>query len=345
VASRHVRSAVVMIGMLGLATYAVAIFPSADAPPPALPHYPSVITTPRLAVTFPGEHVSFRSREYPNELQAYADLVRLRTRASPEAKPFVSIGESGRPAITLELPNNLLEAVPIAQRLRADSEATDSDWMLTRPDDIRQWQEESMLLDRAYSNLPFSGTGNLESASASIVADILTLSRVYGIPLRLFRPAGENSLQTVQWKRHPAADEVVLLRVPGAQLVTDNDAIRWQEIRSALTQAHYLYWRSGSASSRVPQCLRPPTELSEDVAPRALFTYSAILIRDLIDKAGGDDPRLLSAYTDRPDNPNVRHDVGVRRAAFYARRLLAYAFAINRAKLTAELRNPSLRQR
>ena len=85
---------------------------------------------------------------------------------------------------------------------------------------------------------------------------------------------------------------------------------------------------------------RPQAVLREELPPGVLLTYAGLLLRDLLDKTGGGESDAWEAYSTPPDDPNVRQEVGVRRASLYARRLLRHAVDLNRIVVLSNINTP-----
>ncbi len=165
--------------------------------------------------------------------------------------------------------------------------------------------------------------------------DIVTVADFYSLPLEFFLGIGamENNymnaagdLNHTVWKRRAAPGDIVLKRARGRVLVRDESQGVWQITRETLRYTHNLYLQDKRDYSRMPEALRPPQKLDLDrVEPRVLTTYAGLLLRELLDRCGGDVDRALGAYNGGLRNPNMIYAQGVRAAAEHARSLMEHA--------------------
>lgn len=318
-----------------LSTYVFAVLWE----PPELvgiaPQHPAVVAHPKVAITFPGRHLIARAGEYPDELDAYQAVLNLRETAGP-AVPIAATRSTASAAVILELPDDLLQTVPILEQLRGTLLGRSVDWAVTGREQLRQWREESLLFEEIYGDLP-RRRKTAPGQPAYIVRDIVTVARFYDLSPRFFRPVPyPHRLPASRWTRYPRANQAVLLRNPAAALVVENDSVEWQEVLDALIHAQALVDADRRDYASLPDRLQPSRRLDLETRPDALFTYAGVLLRHLVDKAGGENLEAITARADRPDNPNVRYDPGVRRAAMYARRVLTHALHVNRLHVLAQ---------
>jgi soluble lytic murein transglycosylase-like protein len=62
-----------------------------------------------------------------------------------------------------------------------------------------------------------------------------------------------------------------------------------------------------------------------NVNGEALTTYAGLIVRDLLDRFGGDVDQAIGAYNGGARNPNPAYAAGVKNVALYARRVLEHA--------------------
>jgi hypothetical protein len=168
-----------------------------------------------------------------------------------------------------------------------------------------------------------------------LAGDILDVAEFYQLPLDYLLGIGamENNYMHVRgdlkhsiWKRRPAKDDVVLERRGGRVRVLNDSAGVWQITRETLRHAHRLFLADKRDYSRLAPHLRPGKNLDvNEVAPDVLTTYAGILLRDLLDRFGGDVARAVGAYNGGPGNPNMRYSGGVQAAASHARQIVEQA--------------------
>ena len=328
------RTAGLLLVLSAIAAYALAVVSRPEDVIRVAPHHPVVIVAPQTTMTFPGMHLMADAGTFRDELSAYAAVREMRRRGTP-AMPLAIVHHDKAVAVRLELPNDLLQAIPLVNHLRTSGLIGEQDWAVAPTADVNGWRDVSTLFDQLYSEVPLRSTRRAESAH--VVADMLEIARFFGLSVRYFQPVPHaHSPPASNWTRQPAAGDVVLLRIPGATLVADKAAVEWQEISEALAHAQAVLDSGSWDYSKLSSHLRP-NGAPADTRPEVLLTYAGALMRHLVDTAGVTAPETIAAWADRPDNPNVRHDPGVRRAALYARRVLAYAVHINRTNLLARL--------
>lgn len=328
----YLASAAAALGVMALTTFAVsALFNRTPALDPVAAHYPVVELGKRVALSFPNERLYAISRDSTDEFDGYSGLRKVKPALAEDVKSALVVTRpAGRAALVIELPNDLLTAIPAVQRLASSGTASvDSDWNLATSETFQKWSEESSLFDAAYSGLP--DVRPRAPDTPHIVADLVSLSKTFRLPLRVFQRFTDPDADALglRWKARADEQDIIVSRVPGQVLTADVNAVSWHEIRTALVHAHSLL-RTCYDSYGIPADLRPPSEFRDDMPARALLTYAAVLLRDLANRTGIQDADLLNGYMDSTDDPNIRHDVGVRRSALVARRVLAYGFRVNR---------------
>jgi hypothetical protein len=184
-------------------------------------------------------------------------------------------------------------------------------------------------------------------AAERLASDILTVAGFYDIPIDFFVGIGamENNYMDVKgdigntiWKRRAEKGDVVLRRRRGRVLVLNESSGVWQITRETLRYAHRLYLRDTREYGKLPEHLRPPTELDlENIPSELLTTYAALLFRDLIDRFEGDFVLAAGAYNGGPGNPNAEYSAAVQSIAKYARRIFEQAAALH-GKSVVEMR-------
>src|SRR5512146_2264047 len=128
------------------------------------------------------------------------------------------------------------------------------------------------------------------------------------------------------WKRKAQPGDIVLKRRRGRVLVLNYSIGVWQITRETLRYAHQLFLADKRDYSQLPERLRPSKELDLDqVDSHVLTTYAGLLIRDLLDRFGGDVTKAIGAYNGGPRNPNPSYAEGVATVADYARNVLQQA--------------------
>jgi hypothetical protein len=172
-----------------------------------------------------------------------------------------------------------------------------------------------------------------------LASDIIAVAKFYSLPLDFFLGVGamENNFLDVRgdlkhtiWKRHPDPGDIVVRRRHGRVLVRNYSIGMWQITRETLRYAHELYLKDKRDYSALPERLRPPKDLEfSKVDSHVLTTYAGLLLRDLLDRFGGDVQKAVGAYNGGPSNPNLQYADGVEQVASYARRVLEQAAFIN----------------
>ncbi len=172
-----------------------------------------------------------------------------------------------------------------------------------------------------------------------LAADIIAVAQFYSVPLDFFLGVGamENNYLEVRgdlehkvWKRRAQPGDIVLKRRRGRVLVLNYSIGVWQITRETLRYAHQLYLADTRDYSQLPERLRPPKELDLDkIDSHVLTTYAGLLLRDLLDRFGGDVTKAIGAYNGGPNNPNLTYAEGVSIVADYARNVLQQAALMN----------------
>jgi hypothetical protein len=175
--------------------------------------------------------------------------------------------------------------------------------------------------------------------ASDLAADIIAVSKFYSVPLEFFLGVGamENNYLEVRgdlehraWKRKEQPGDIVLKRRHGRVLVLNYSIGVWQITRETLRYAHRLFLADKRDYSQLPQRLRPSQDLDLDnVDSHVLTTYAGLLIRDLLDRFGGDVTKAIGAYNGGPNNPNLAYAEGVSTVAKYARNVLQQAALMN----------------
>ena len=107
----------------------------------------------------------------------------------------------------------------------------------------------------------------------------------------------------------------------------------WQITRESLRYATQLYLRDQRDYEKLPARRRPPAHLDlNNVDTDTLTTYSALLLRNLVDRFHGDIALAAGAYNGGPGNPNARYAEGVQLVANYARRIIERASELDRVR-------------
>ncbi len=177
-------------------------------------------------------------------------------------------------------------------------------------------------------------------AASRLAADIIAVAHFYNLPIDLFLGIGamENNymnvtgdLKNTVWKRRPEPGDIVLRHKRGRFLVRNHSVGVWQITRESLRYAHQLYLRDQRDYGKLPARLRPPANLDlNNVNTDTLTTYSALLLRDLVDRFHGDIALAAGAYNGGPGNPNAHYAEGVQLVANYARRVIERAAELDR---------------
>lgn len=168
-----------------------------------------------------------------------------------------------------------------------------------------------------------------------LASDILDVAHFYGLPLDYFLGVGamENNYMNVDgdlghtiWKNRAEPGDIVLQRNRKRVLVSDDSMGAWQISRETLRSAHQLYLKDKRDYSKLPPRLRPPHDLDLNSLNREhLTTYAGLLLRNLIDRFGGDVDQAIGAYNGGIGNPNPAYAAGVKNVALYARKVLEHA--------------------
>jgi len=172
-----------------------------------------------------------------------------------------------------------------------------------------------------------------------MAADIIAVANFYSLPLELFLGIGamENNFLNVMgdmehtvWKRRAAPGDLVVGRRRGRVLVWNYSLGVWQITRETLRYAQELYLKDKRDYSKLPERLRPSGELDVNaIGSHVLTTYAGLLLRDLLDRFGGDVEKAAGAYNGGPSNPNAQYASGVEQVANYARRVLSQSAMVN----------------
>jgi len=175
--------------------------------------------------------------------------------------------------------------------------------------------------------------------ATEMAADIMAVAKFYDLPLDVFLGIGamENNyldvrgdLKNTVWKRKAAKDDIILKRRRHRVLVSNYSIGPWQITRETLRHAHELYRKDKRDYSQLPERLRPPTTLELDLTnSHVLTTYAGLLLRDLLDRFGGDVKSAVGAYNGGPHRPNPEYAAGVNLVAEYARNVLERVNAAN----------------
>jgi hypothetical protein len=175
---------------------------------------------------------------------------------------------------------------------------------------------------------------SLEQAN-QLAADILDVAYFYSLPLDYFLGVGamENNymdangdLTHAVWKKRAQRDDIVLRRARKRVLVSDYSIGTWQISRETLRYAHLLYLKDTRNYELLPARLRPPQKLDlNSLNDEVLTTYAGLLLRDLLDRFGGDLDKAIGAYNGGVRSPNPAYASGVKTVAAYARRVIEHA--------------------
>ena len=172
-----------------------------------------------------------------------------------------------------------------------------------------------------------------------LAADILDIAYFYSLPLDYFLGVGamENNYMDANgdlghavWKRRAQRDDIVLRRSRRRVLVSDYSIGTWQISRETLRYAHLLYLKDTRNYDLLPARLRPPKELDlNSLNDQVLTTYAGLLLRDLLDRFGGDVDKAVGAYNGGVRSPNPAYTSGVKTVADYARRVIEHSSALD----------------
>lgn len=168
-----------------------------------------------------------------------------------------------------------------------------------------------------------------------LASDILDVAHFYNLPLDYFLGVGamENNYMDVNgdlthavWKNRAERGDIVLERGRKRVLVSDYSIGTWQISRETLRAAHQLYLKDKRHYDELPPRLRPSRELDvNSVDSEVLTTYAGLVLRDLLDRFGGDVDQAIGAYNGGIRNPNPSYAASVKNVALYARRVLEHA--------------------
>ena len=168
-----------------------------------------------------------------------------------------------------------------------------------------------------------------------LASDILDVAHFYDLPLDYFLGVGamENNYMNVDgdlahavWKKRAQSGDIILEHGRKRVLVSDYSIGTWQISRETLRAAHQLYLKDKRDYDQLPPRLRPPRDLDvNSVNSEVLTTYAGLLLRDLLDRFGGDVDQAIGAYNGGVRNPNPAYAAGVKNVALYARKVLEHA--------------------
>jgi hypothetical protein len=168
-----------------------------------------------------------------------------------------------------------------------------------------------------------------------LASDILDVAHFYDLPLDYFLGVGamENNYMNVDgdlthavWKKRAQRGDIVLRRRRRSVLVSDYSIGTWQISRETLRAAQQLYLKDNRDYGQLPPRLRPPRNLDvNDVNSEILTTYAGLVLRNLLDRFGGDVEQAIGAYNGGVRNPNSSYAASVKNVALYARRVLEHA--------------------
>lgn len=167
-----------------------------------------------------------------------------------------------------------------------------------------------------------------------LASDILDVAHFYSLPLDYFLGVGamENNYMDVNgdlthavWKKRAERGDIVLERGRKRVLVSDYSIGTWQVSRETLRAAHQLYLKDKRHYDELPPRLRPSRDLDvNSVNAEVLTTYAGLLLRNLLDRFGGDVDQAIGAYNGGVRNPNPAYAAGVKNVALYARKVLEH---------------------
>ncbi len=168
-----------------------------------------------------------------------------------------------------------------------------------------------------------------------LASDILDVAHFYDLPLDYFLGVGamENNYMNVDgdlahavWKKRAQRGDIILRRRRRRVLVSDYSIGTWQISRETLRVAQQLYLKDKRRYNQLPPRLRPPRSLNlNSISSEVLTTYAGLLLRDLLDRFGGDVDQAIGAYNGGVRNPNPAYAAGVKNVALYARKILEHA--------------------
>jgi len=167
-----------------------------------------------------------------------------------------------------------------------------------------------------------------------LASDILDVAHFYDLPLDYFLGVGamENNYMNVDgdlthavWKKRAERGDIILKHRSKRVLVSDYSIGTWQVSRETLRAAHQLYLKDKRNYDQLPPRLRPPRDLDvNSVSTEVLTTYAGLVLRNLLDRFGGDVDQAIGAYNGGVRNPNPAYAAGVRNVALYARKVLEH---------------------
>ena len=172
-----------------------------------------------------------------------------------------------------------------------------------------------------------------------LASDIVAVTRFYSLPLDYFLGVGamENNYMEADgdlnhsiWKKRAQPGDIVLQRRSKRVLVSDYSIGAWQISRETLRRAHVLYLQDKRDYGLLPPRLRPPRQLDlNSLDPELFTTYAGLLLRDLLDRFGGNVDEAIGAYNGGVRNPNPAYASGVKTVALYARKVLEHASVLD----------------
>src|SRR4029077_5716364 len=100
----------------------------------------------------------------------------------------------------------------------------------------------------------------------------------------------------------------------------------WQTSRETLRAAHQLYLKDQRHYDQLPPRLRPSRDLDvNSVTSEVLTTYAGLVLRDLLDRFGGNVDQATATQHGGIPTPTPPYAQSVRNVALYARRVLEHA--------------------
>ena len=296
---------------------------------------------------FPGRIVVVRLGTAAGDVDAYRRLRSLRSGAR-DGSPVVSVDEAQDAFdILLMIRNDALAAVQTVEHIRSSGTApSDLDWFVAAPEVVESWEAQTRILEALYRQVRL-GPGRPDShdarsdrnAGRSMLADIVAVARHYSMPVNLFELAGTvdtdyidgtGHIRAARWRSEPSPKEVVIVRSNGRALTVPLDDPSWKLTEEAMQYAHALYMQDRSAGAPVAGLPQPPPTFNSETRPDVCVTYAGRILRDLLDHCGGDARCTAHAMAVDPADPNVRLDLGVRRVALYAARVMQHLGALTR---------------
>jgi len=167
-----------------------------------------------------------------------------------------------------------------------------------------------------------------------LASDIIDVAHFYILPLDYFLGVGamENNYMDVNgdlthavWKKRAERGDIVLEHSRDRVLVSDYSIGAWQISRETLRAAHQLFLKDKRNYDQLPPRLRPSRGLDvNSVNSEVLTTYAGLVLRDLLDRFGGDVDQAIGAYNGGIRNPNPAYAAGVKNVALYARKVLEH---------------------